>query len=109
MEGPRVEDTGLPSYRVARACSRASGWTRAVDPRPLVRSSRHSPTVVTCAGGEEVAMEPKGRGENFRGMPPAGEKKGERLPSGWGKLWKDEHHVFSGREPIPTSWSHVGV
>lgn len=54
-------------------------------------------------------MEPKDRGENFRRMPPAGEKKGERLPSGWGKLWKDKHHIFSGREPIPTSWSHVGV
>lgn len=36
--------------------------------------------VVTSASVEGVAVEPKGRGEDFRGMPPAGEKKEKGCP-----------------------------
>ena len=49
-------------------------------PGPLVGSPRPSRAVVTCASGEGVAMESWGRGENFGGMPPAGEKKEKGCP-----------------------------
>lgn len=58
-----------------------------VDSKPLLYQS--SPALQR--GG--VAVEPKGRGEDFRGMPPAGEKKGERLPSGWGRLEVRTHRT----------------
>ena len=81
------------AQRGSRERSRASRWTRAVDPRPLAASPLPFPAVVTSASVEGVTVEPKGRGEDFRGMPPAGEKKGERLPSGWGRLSKNAQNV----------------
>lgn len=80
--------------RGSRERSRASRWTGAVDPRPLAGSPLPFPAVVTSASVERVTMEPKGRGEDFRGMPPAGEKKGERLPSGWGRLRKNTQFSY---------------
>ena len=77
----------------SRERSRASRWAGAADPRPLARSPLPFPAVVTSGSAEGVSMEPKRRGEGFRGMPPAGEKKGERLPSGWGRLRRNTRNV----------------
>lgn len=108
-EGPRLPCEGRT--RVPGPPSAPERWTPGV-PRtfaaPFSRGSRH-----LRGPGEGIAMEPGGRGENFRRMRPQSlleRKKGERLPSGWGRLWKEKHRVLSvRRQPFPTGWSHVGV
>lgn len=96
LSAPKEGRVGRPgggrraAQRGSRERSRASRWTGAVDPRPLAGSPLPFPAVVTSASVERVTMEPKGRGEDFRGMPPAGEKK-RRKAALWLGQAQEEH------------------